>query len=181
MELHNELENLKYPVGKWSKSEHYSHADIQDSIHDIETLPSQLIQLVQDLSEEQIQKRYRPDGWTIRQVIHHLPDSHMNAYIRHKLAVTELTPKITPYKESLWADMADVQLSIQISLQLLDSLHQRWVIFLKSLGDDELVKDFYHPEHKRKISLKESLSMYAWHSRHHLSHVKNAIAQPYGD
>jgi hypothetical protein len=175
-----DLEALKYPVGKWSKPTDYQSGEIKKWIEEIRHFPAAFCDLLEALPESSFSFRYRPEGWTLRQLAHHVVDSHMNAYIRHKLAYTESEPTITPYKENLWADLADVQtVPVRNSLQLLRDLHLRWTFFLNSIEADAYTRGFYHPEHKRVISLQESIGMYAWHCRHHLAHAQLAIQNPH--
>lgn len=168
------LEQLKYPVGKFSKPEFITKELIDSAISDIENFPRLLKTEIQSLSEQDLQLRYRLEGWTISQVVHHCADSHINSYVRFKLALTENLPTIKPYKESLWAELPDNHLSPLISLQLLEALHTRWVYLLKNLSDEDLNKEFTHPEQSQKISLKENILIYSWHCRHHLEHIKQA-------
>lgn len=175
-----DLEKLKYPVGKWAKPTEYQADQIKKWIDEIRHFSDQFSILLHNLPESSYAFRYRPEGWTLRQLAHHVVDSHMNAYIRHKLAYSEIEPRIAPYKESLWAELADVQaVPVNNSLQMLRDLHLRWTVFLDSLDEDSLKKGFYHPEHDRVISIQESISMYAWHSRHHLAHAHAALKNPY--
>jgi uncharacterized damage-inducible protein DinB len=127
------------------------------------------------LDEHQLQTPYRDGGWTVHQLVHHVADSHMNAYIRFKLGYTEDNPTIKPYEEALWAETADVKnLPINVSLTILHAVHQRWDVFLKSLTEEDLKqKTVFHPEHKKQITLWHLLGMYAWHSRHHTAHITN--------
>lgn len=127
------------------------------------------------MSETELEKQYRPGGWTIRQVVNHCADSHMNSLIRFKLALTEEIPMIKPYFENLWAELSDSrQISIDSSLKILEGLHVRWVNLLRSLKENDLDKEFFHPESKEKISLKHNIGIYAWHCEHHLADIKNA-------
>ena len=170
------LEKLKYPIGKWEAPTNYSEELIHAWISDIESTPKSIEALVLALDESQLNWKYRPSGWSIRQVVHHMADSHMNAYIRHKLTMTEDCPTILPYNEKLWAEMPDVQhVAIKEGCLLLRLLHQRWSFYLSSLPYDSLSKSYLHPEKKRKINMYESIGMYSWHSRHHLAHIENAI------
>ena len=140
----------------------------------LEQLPSTLRSLVQDLSEAQLDTPYRPGGWTVRQVVHHVPDSHMNAYIRMKLAVTEETPAIKTYEEARWAELPEAKSGpVAMSLDLLDALHRRWVSFLRALPEAEWRKAFSHPDWG-VVSIDEAVGMYAWHCRHHMAHIRNA-------
>jgi len=175
-----ELELLKFPIGRWKSKLVYRESEVREWIQDIADLPEQLEMLLKNVTENQLDCRYRPDGWTIRQVTHHIPDSHMNGYIRHKLTITQVEPTINPYLESVWATLEDVKtVPVHVSLQLLQSLHLRWSVFLNSLDPEEYVREYIHPEHQRKISIQESIGMYSWHGRHHLGHIKNAIENPF--
>ena len=141
------------------------------SLNIIDTLPSQLRMEVENLSEQQLDTPYRFGGWTIRQVVHHIPDSHINSYVRFKLALTENNPTIKTYEEHLWAELKDsLETPINISLTLLEALHSRWVILLRSLTDEQFEKTFQHPEWGN-ITLSKTLALYAWHSKHHLAHI----------
>ena len=133
--------------------------------------PAELRAAVHGLSPEQLDTPYRLEGWTVRQVVHHLPDSHMNSFIRFKLALTEEEPTIKPYDEDLWARLGDVRNTpVEVSLRLLESLHQRWVVLLRSLGDEDWPRKFRHPE-LGVMSLERNLALYAWHGRHHVAHI----------
>ena len=149
------LEQLKYPVGKFVIPESITKEIIDSAISEIENFPSFVKTEIQNLDEKDLQLRYRPEGWTITQVVHHCADSHINSYMRFKLALTENVPTIKPYEESLWAELPDNNLSPFVSLKLLDALHEKWVYILKSLSEEDLNKAFIHPEHSEKISLKE--------------------------
>lgn len=174
------LESLKYPVGKWSKPDNYSEAKLKSWVEDIRSFPAELSKLLMQANEDTYSKRYRPEGWTLRQLVHHVVDSHMNGYIRQKLAYTESNPTISPYLEAAWADLDDVKtVSPMASLRMLQALHLRWSVFLDSLDSEALERSYFHPEHNRAISIKESIHMYAWHSRHHLAHVKLVLTNPY--
>ena len=123
------------------------------------------------MREQQIDAPYRPDGWTVRQVVHHVPDSHMNAYVRFKLALTEENPVVKPYAEARWAELVDAQTaSIETSLVLLESLHHRWVMLLRSLRDGDWARTFQHPE-LGPMTLEKNLALYAWHGKHHVAHI----------
>lgn len=166
-----DIEKLKYPIGKYQVEENIDKAAIDKFIKEIEFLPERLYDAVKGLTLQQLQTPYRQDGWTIQQIVHHIADSHMNAYIRFKLALTENKPMVKPYDEKLWAELPDAKLvDINVSLSFIDSLHKRWVILLKQLKTKELDKEFLHPESGMK-NLKETLCLYAWHSNHHLAHI----------
>ena len=165
------LEKLKYPIGRYQVERNIDKAAIRNWIKEIEMLPQRLSEAVKGLSEKQLQTPYRPDGWTVQQVVHHIADSHMNAYIRFKLALTENNPLIKPYDEKLWAELPDSNLTdINVSLELINALHKRWTTLLRQLDEKELNKEFLHPESGMK-KLKESISHYAWHGNHHLAHI----------
>ena len=138
----------------------------------IAAAPQRLRQAVSGLDETQLETPYRDGGWTVRQVVHHVPESHMNAYVRFKLALTEETPTIRPYDESRWAQTEDVRLTpIEVSLALLDSLHARWVPLLRALRPDDFRRTFRHPDHPGELTVDWLVAMYEWHSRHHVAHI----------
>ena len=161
----------RYPIGKFDHNITVTKEMRSDFIKTIETLPSWLSKEVENLSQQQLDTPYRDGGWTIRQVVHHLPDSHINSYVRFKLALTEDNPAIKTYEEHLWAELPDTfRTPIDVSLNLLESLHARWAILLRSLTDEQFEKTFQHPEWG-KITLSKTLVLYAWHSKHHLAHI----------
>jgi len=161
----------RYPIGKFDINVTVTKEMRKEFINAIETLPSQLSKEVEPLNDEQLNTRYREGGWTVRQVVHHIPDSHINSYVRFKLTLTEDNPAIKTYEEHLWAELKDsFETPINISLALLESLHARWAVLLRSLTDEQFEKTFQHPEWG-KVSLSTSLAMYAWHSKHHLAHI----------
>ncbi len=166
------FETLRYPVGKFIFPEDVSPQEIAAMIKIIEELPAALRKAVSNMSEEQLTTPYRDGGWTVRQVIHHFFDSHGNAYARMKLAVTEDNPTIKPYKEALWAELEDGRNTpVELGLNLIELLHARWVIFLRSFTEKDLQRTFYHPESKRVQTVAQTLALYAWHCRHHLAHI----------
>lgn len=166
------LEQLKFPVGNFVPPKDTAEAQRKHWIEEIASLPSQLRTAVVGLTEEQLNTPYRPGGWTIRQVVHHLPDSHMNSYMRFRLALTEDNPTIRPYEEQLWAELPDAAHGpIDLSLDLLEMLHKRWVVLLKAMDEGDYQKTFFHPGSKRTFRLATVLALYAWHSRHHLAHI----------
>ena len=166
------IDQLKYPIGKFQKPTSYTPELIADCIKVIESFPALLRAEVEHLSNEQLDTLYRPHGWTIRQVVNHCADSHMNSFTRFKLALTEDKPTIKPYFEERWAELADSKLiPIAAALLMLEGLHQRWVVLLRSLTGDDLKKSFIHPEHGREIYLDETIANYAWHCEHHLAHI----------
>jgi hypothetical protein len=164
---------LRYPVGKFHAPKDISADDRAQWIDEIVRLPGQLAGAVSGLNGRQLDTPYRPGGWSIRQVVHHLPDSHMNSYVRVRLALTEDCPTIKPYAEDRWAELADATRGpVDLSLSLLAALHARWVILFRSLGDSEFARTMHHPEHG-DVRLDRLLAMYAWHGRHHLAHITN--------
>ena len=169
------LDKLKYPIGRFEPPTEIDDDQVQRWIADIENLPGKLREVVRQLSESQLNTAYRPGGWTIRQVVHHLPDSHMNSFIRFKWALTEDQPTIKAYREDSWAELPDYSVApISVSLDLLDSLHHRWVGLLRSLSSEQLSREFTHPDSGR-VSLAESIGTYSWHGLHHLAHITEAI------
>lgn len=175
-----DIEKLKYPVGKYIVPSTISPQTIKQWIDEIEQLPINVKNVVKDFKESDLEKTYRPGGWTARQVIHHIADSHLNSYTRFKLAMTEEHPAIRPYKENLWAGLEDGKNApIYFSINLLEALHARWVLFLRSISAEGYKRTLFHPETKKIFVLDEFLGLYAWHCRHHLGHltiVKNSIS-----
>lgn len=170
------LEKLRYPIGKFTCPDNITPDHLVKWIDVLERLPDNIQNLVSGLTDQQLDTPYREGGWTIRQVVHHLSDSHHNSYIRFKWALTEDRPVIKFYYEKLWADLDDARTGpIQMSLDHLRAVHVKLVYLLKSLTDDQLNRTFIHPEHSEETSLKENIGKYAWHSRHHLQHIKNLI------
>lgn len=166
------LEQMKFPIGKFKKPDVITSQMIVQCILDIEEFPLRLRIETEHLSDEQLNTVYRPNGWTIRQVINHCADSHMNSLVRFKLALTEDKPIIKPYFEDRWAELEDSKnIPVESALKMLEGLHQRWVVLLKSLTDEQLNRCFIHPEHGREISVGENIAIYAWHCNHHLAHI----------
>src|SRR4030081_86237 len=166
------IPDLRYPVGKFDWNAPVSEADYPRLIAQIAETPGALRSAVAGLSRDQLETRYRPGGWTVKQLVPHVPDSHLNAYTRFKLALTENEPTIKPYDEAAWAELADSRkVPIEVSLDLLDALHLRWVALLRSLDSDDLNRGLRHPEHDRVLTLKQMLGLYAWHGRHHVAHI----------
>jgi hypothetical protein len=165
------MSDLRYPIGKFTFDGPPDEEERRKLIDDIEKTPAALRAAIQGLSPRQIETPYRDGGWTVRQVVHHVPDSHMNAYIRFRLALTEDAPTIKPYMEDRWAKLPDVQSTpLEVSLALLDSMHTRWVSLLRSIEPQDWKRTFNHPE-LGSVSLEKSLGLYAWHGRHHVAHV----------
>ena len=164
-------DDLRYPVGKFRFPESVSDEARARFLDEIEETPSKLREAVSGLNPEQLATPYRPGGWTVAQVVHHVPDSHMNSYVRFKLAMTENEPVIKAYDEKLWAELPDAAgVSIEASLALLDALHARWNEFLRGLGPEELKRRFQHPE-LGPVSVENNIALYAWHGRHHVGHI----------
>ncbi|MBK8429482.1 MAG: putative metal-dependent hydrolase [Lewinellaceae bacterium] len=171
--MNEQLDNLRYPIGQFEYGKPYTIDDTRKHIKILSKFPKELKKAVKKLKSGDLEKTYRPGGWTVRQVILHLADSHINAYTRLKLAVTENTPIIKPYEENLWAELEDGKHgSVKTSLKLLSALHSRWTHFLKSLQEDDLEKGYYHPASKRTVPLQEAIALYVWHSQHHLGHIQ---------
>jgi len=164
------MSDPRYPIGKFSYNGPLTAEQRQQCLHDIEQAPARLRAAVSKLSEQQLNTPYRDGGWTVRQVIHHVPDSHMNSYIRFKLALTEDEPTIKPYLEDRWALLPDSQAPPEVSLVLLDCIHQRWMMVLRSLSDTDWKRTFRHPE-LGPMSLEKTLALYSWHGRHHVAHI----------
>lgn len=170
------LEQLKYPIGKVRIPEQITQKNINDWISTLERFPQELEFLVKDLSEKQLDTSYRPEGWTIRQVIHHCYDSHHNSYTRFKWALTEEKPIIKAYFEEKWAELDDSKYApISFSIDALKALHAKWVYLLKGLKKSELEQKFIHPETKKEVSLKENVGIYAWHCQHHFAHIEQLM------
>ncbi|WP_034923369.1 YfiT family bacillithiol transferase [Gillisia sp. CAL575] len=176
MQSESDLEKLKFPIGKFIKPETISESSIKDYITDIEQFPNRLNKLVPYLSASELNYRYRPEGWTIKQVVHHCADSHMNSFIRFKLCLTEELPSIKPYNESKWAELPDAaEADISTSLKLIEGLHARWTVLLKSLNASDLNKKYIHPDKEQPLNLADSIAIYSWHCNHHLAHIKQAL------
>ena len=175
--MEKDIEKLKYPIGKFRQPEKVENQHLENWIKIIEEFPQKLKAEIRNLSDTDLDKRYRPGGWTIKQVVNHCADSHMNSLIRFKLALTEDTPIIKPYQENLWAELSDSRdFPVQSALKLLEGLHERWVNLLKNCSDLDLEKQFLHPDAQELITLKTNIGIYAWHCEHHLAHINNAKA-----
>ena len=166
--------DLRYPIGHFTRPAS-SMAGIRAAhIQTLRLLPERLKEAVSGLGDQQLDTPYREGGWTVRQAVHHVADSHANAYIRFKLALTEDWPTIKPYDEAAWAELADTRLlPIQISLDLLTALHTRWVSLLEAMGDEDFHRGYVHPEAGGRQNLAQVLALYDWHSRHHTAHITN--------
>ena len=168
--------DLRYPVGKFDFEVPINEADYPMLIAAIAETPGALRAAVAGLSRDQLETRYRPGGWTVRQVVHHFADSHMNAYVRFRLALTENEPTIKPYDEAAWAALPDSRLPVEESLNLIEALHARWVALLELLTDEDFQKDFVHPVRGRQ-NLATALALYDWHGRHHTAHITRLRAR----
>jgi uncharacterized damage-inducible protein DinB len=167
------MSDPRYPIGKFSYSGPLSPEQKQQYLTDIAQTPGRLRAVVRELSDQQLDTPYRDGGWTPRQVVHHVADSHMNSYIRFKLALTEEDPIIKPYLEDRWAELPEAKHApIEVSLALIDSLHQRWMLMLSELTDEDWKRAFRHPA-MGPMSLEKSLALYSWHGRHHVAHVSS--------
>jgi hypothetical protein len=163
-------EDLRYPIGEFDRSFEVSHEARRERIKTLKDLPANLAAAVDGLNVPQLDTEYRPGGWTVRQTVHHVPDSHVNALIRFKLALTEDTPTIRPYYEDRWALLGDAKLPVDVSLRMLKATHERWVALLESMSDEDYQRRLIHPE-SGEWTLEGFLAMYAWHSRHHTAHI----------
>ena len=167
----------RYPIGRFVAPNEITETDVKQWIAAIQAMPSQLRQSIKGLEAPQLDTPYREGGWTVRQVVHHLADSHMNSYMRFRLALTEDTPQIKLYDEKGWAELADAKTAApELSLGLLDSLHARWVMLLESMREDDWKRRFRHPK-MGDVSLDSMLGLYAWHGKHHLAHIAALRAQ----
>ncbi len=166
------MDDLRYPIGNFEYAGSLTAAERAACIERIAAAPPKLRAAAQSLSEAELDTPYRPGGWTVRQVVHHVPDSHLNAYTRFRLALTEQSPTIRPYDEARWAELTDARSGpIDMSLSLLEALHARWVLLLRRLGPEDWARGFVHPEKGREQTLDEVLAMYAWHGEHHVAHI----------
>lgn len=166
------IEQLKYPIGQFEKPNEITKEILNKWITDISTFPEGLLKEVMYLTNKQLDTPYRPNGWTIRQVVHHCADSHMNSLTRLKLALTEDQPTIKPYFEERWAELLDSKsMPIEPSLKMIEGIHERWTILLKNLTKEQHGRVFIHPEHGNIFRIDENIGVYAWHCNHHLSHI----------
>jgi hypothetical protein len=171
-------EELRYPIGHFKAPYEYTRQILQEYISEIELFPRHLKMEVAHLNKEQLDTMYRPGGWTIRQVVNHMADSHMNALIRVKLALTEEKPVIKPYAEQYWAELPDAKEdNIQPALAIVEQVHHKWVLLLRSFTEKEWQRGYIHPEKGREVLLNESAGSYAWHCRHHLAHITRLKAR----
>lgn len=165
--------DLRYPVGRFAFPESVTADELAGFVDEIAAAPARLRAAVEGLSDSQLDAPYRPGGWTVRQVVHHVPDSHLNSYTRFRLALTEDDPVIKPYEEARWAELADARsMPVEPSLAMLEALHARWLTLLRSLSPADWKRTFRHPE-LGSVTLEKNAALYAWHSRHHVAHITN--------
>jgi hypothetical protein len=174
--IEKELEQLKYPIGQFVTPNNITSIQQADWISSIDSFPQTIASLTKKLSSDQLNWTYRPNGWSIKQLVHHCADSHINSLCRFKLALTEDNPTIRPYFENRWAELHDaLEDDLSDSLVLLTGLHGKWVRLLKSLKEEQLERTFVHPDSNALITLKENIGIYAWHCAHHLAHIREAL------
>jgi uncharacterized damage-inducible protein DinB len=165
----------RYPIGRFQRPASATAADREAWIATLAEAPARFRAAVRNLTDSQLDTPYRPGGWTVRQVVHHVADSHLNSYVRFRLALTEPDPIVKPYDEAQWAELADARtLPVEVSLQLLESLHSRWVALLRSLSPADFERTFQHPK-MGQLTLNTNLALYAWHSRHHEAHIASTF------
>lgn len=171
----SDLDQLRYPIGKFTPQSGYTPAEQAQLISTIETFPERLITAVNNFSQQQFDTPYREGGWTVRQLIHHLADSHMHSYIRFKWTLTEDKPTIKAYDEKLWAETSETKASPDLSIVFLSALHAKWCTLLKTLSATDLQRSYIHPESKKEVTLERMLALYAWHGQHHLAHITSLV------
>lgn len=172
--MSTELEQLRYPIGRFTYPETFDESAFKKHTDILRALPEWVELSIENLDQHQLHTPYRPEGWTVHQTVHHIADSHMNGLVRVKLALTEDNPTIKPYLESKWAELEDVvQLPVNISTTLLHSIHRKWVALLEHLTKEEIDRTYFHPEQQKKVTLWQMTALYAWHSRHHVAHIRN--------
>jgi len=168
--------DLRFPIGEFQWPESASPGDIATWLDDIEIFPADLRRVVTPLNQDQLDTPYRPGGWTVRQVVHHVGDSHLNSMVRFKLALTEDNPTIRPYNEAAWADLADYRATpIPLALEFLEALHTRWLLLLRTLGPSDWKRTLDHPEWDRPLPLDTVAALYSWHGKHHLAHITSLL------
>lgn len=169
-------DDLRYPIGRYKAPENIDMDQINTWIESIDAFPEQLIEVMNELSESDLEKLHREGGWTIRQLVHHVADSHLNSFLRFKLALTEDNPTIKPYDEVKFSHLNDSENGpVNMSIGLIKSLHKRWVYLMKNMSKEDWERTFYHSEMGKSISLKWTLGLYAWHGDHHLAHIGQAM------
>jgi hypothetical protein len=169
----NDIQKLRFPIGLFEYGRTYQEEEMQQFIEKLESFPTSLKKLLTGITKQQLDNSYREGGWTIRQLIHHLADSHINAYTRMRLALTEDTPAIKPYDQQLWAELPDARTADpEASLAILTGIHNRWSLLMQSLAPEDFQRLYYHPEHQMSHTLSELIAQYAWHCDHHLAHIQ---------
>lgn len=168
-------ESLKYPIGKFSQDIQFTSADTRSHIKVLEKFPQRLKALTAKLTDSQLDTVYRPDGWTVRQVVHHIADSHINMFTRIRLALTEENPTVKGYNEAAWALLPDHQLPIKSSLQIIEGLHKRLVFLFKTLDKKAMKRTFFHGGYQKNYEIRNVIALYAWHSEHHYQHIIQAL------
>ncbi|MED1749834.1 MULTISPECIES: YfiT family bacillithiol transferase [Bacillus] len=169
------MTSLQYPIGLYEPVETQTKEQLEAWIDQLAAIPQRYEEVTAQLADAQLDTPYRPGGWTVRQLIHHVADSHLNAYLRFKLALTEVTPHIRPYDQEGFASLPDSKAPISLSLSLISSLHRRWVTLLRGMTEEDFSDAYYHPADQQTVSLYDATGMYVWHSQHHLAHVTELI------
>jgi uncharacterized damage-inducible protein DinB len=170
----NNLEHKKFPIGKFQENNTSCDIELESHIKVIKNFPEKLKKLIEDFSDEQLDTPYREGGWTVRQLVNHLADSHANSFIRFKLALTEENPTIKPYDEAKWAELQDsISMSVKPAMRMLKGIHQRWYVLLKTMTNKQFEKTFRHPEKENDYNLRYFLALYVWHCNHHFAHIEN--------
>jgi hypothetical protein len=170
-----DIEFLRYPIGNFQMPKSHSAETLRDAVETIKAFPAHIFSAVSRLTVDQLDTPYRPGGWTVRQLVHHCADSHMNAFIRFKLALTEDNPTIKPYDEASWAELADAKIPIESALAILKGIHLKWGILMDSMTAEDFNKTYFHPEKAQSQPLEEIAFLYAWHCQHHLAHIQHLI------
>lgn len=169
----NDIQKLRFPIGLFEYGKTYQEEEMQQFIEKLGSFPDRLKKLLSGITKQELDSSYREGGWTIRQLIHHLADSHINAYTRMRLALTEDTPAIKPYDQQLWAELPDARTADpEMSLAILTGIHNRWSLLMQSLAPEDFERLYYHPEHQMSHTLGELIAQYAWHCDHHLAHIQ---------
>lgn len=170
----NSSEHKKFPIGPFEQPENICDSKLDEYIKVIKDFPGKLKNLIEDFSDDQLDTQYREGGWTVRQLVNHIADSHINSFMRFKLALTEENPVIKPYDEAKWAELQDsANMPVKPAMRMIKGTHQRWVALLKSLTNRQFEKTFHHPEHNKDYTLRNCLALYAWHCNHHFAHIEN--------
>lgn len=170
----NDIEQKKFPIGTFEVPENICDITLDEYIKVIKDFPGKLKNLIEDFSDDQLDTQYRPGGWTVRQLVNHIADSHINSFIRFKLALTEENPTIKPYDEAKWAELQDsLNMPVKPAMRIIRGTHQRWTTLLKSMTNKQFERTFHHPEQNKNYDLRHCLALYAWHCNHHFAHIEN--------